>query len=519
MPSEWENGSAAREPSYDESYNPFAPIDYAKRLQNTVKKPVSGGSVNYTPGQLYGGYQPSVQPEPLQMEPMAEIPAWQLDEPIWPDLDAPSMPLPQEAQAGALYNTGLFHHQQTAVMPSIGEETPFADRPDFDFSLPAYPQEPASVEEPVEAPAYEPEEYAQTWRDPFTPAQPKEEEKPAAPKQAKAAQEAPRPRIRMGRLAALIVSLLMVAFCFYTTSQMVMELVRSEKSMENARSTYLKANHIELHNGAARVDVLPAGQTFVPTATPSATPFVARPTPTPIIPIREAAVASLGRAGVEELTEEEPVLTPGLRTRTNTYPKNPLRNVQESLTALIRENPDVVGRLVIPGVLDEIVVQRNNTYYLTRTYLGTTSEGGSVFADEGCQLRNPPENLLLRGQGSVPGKTFAPLWQYVSGGVPFVSSAATAKLTSLYEEESYVLFAVIVADSDPQKSGYFNYASHPSFATDEAMMRYVQEARSHSLYQFDVDVQASDRLLTLSTIGSDSCLVLMYRMARDGEYY
>ena len=107
----------------------------------------------------------------------------------------------------------------------------------------------------------------------------------------------------------------------------------------------------------------------------------------------------------------------------------------------------------------------------------------------------------------------------MSKGGGFVASAATATLTTLYEEEKYVLFAVIEADSDPISSRYFNYASHPTFATDEAMLAYVNTARRHSLYPFNTDVAASDRLLTLATVGGDSSVVLMYRMVRDGEAY
>ena len=94
----------------------------------------------------------------------------------------------------------------------------------------------------------------------------------------------------------------------------------------------------------------------------------------------------------------------------------------------------------------------------------------------------------------------------------------TAKLSTLYEEEYYVLFAVIVSDSDPSSGKYFNYASNPTFTTDEAMMRYVETARQHSLYPIGVEVQPGDRLLTLATLGNgQNTLVLMYRMVRDTE--
>ena len=52
------------------------------------------------------------------------------------------------------------------------------------------------------------------------------------------------------------------------------------------------------------------------------------------------------------------------------------------------------------------------------------------------------------------------------------------------------------------------------------MLIYVESARKHSLYNFNVDVAASDRLLTLATLGNGTdsrCLVLIYRMLRPGE--
>ena len=209
-----------------------------------------------------------------------------------------------------------------------------------------------------------------------------------------------------------------------------------------------------------------------------------------------------------------------MRTKLISYPKNPLCNIQESLKELIAENPDVMGRLVIPGLVDEIVVQRNNTYYLTHHYTGADSDAGAVFIDESCSIRMPPENLLLRGQSDVGGKVFSKLWQYVGGGTSFAASMATARLTTLYEEETFVLFAVILSDNDPGSPGYFSYASSPTFATDESMLAFVESARSRSLYPFSVDVNASDRLLTLATLGNgNQSVVLMYRMARDGENY
>ncbi|MCI6039564.1 MAG: hypothetical protein MR742_03475, partial [Clostridiales bacterium] len=61
----------------------------------------------------------------------------------------------------------------------------------------------------------------------------------------------------------------------------------------------------------------------------------------------------------------------------------------------------------------------------------------------------------------------------------------------------------------------FNYAGYSSFVTDADMLSYIETARAHSLYSFNVDVAASDRLLTLATLGSGTeSLVLLFRQMR-----
>lgn len=350
-------------------------------------------------------------------------------------------------------------------------------------------------------------------------------QKPASPKAAKAAsaQQAAgpeRPPIRVWRVAALISAAVMLVFCAIVGGRILLNLSQNEREMRAVKEDWQSRMGSDLRSGAARVELLPAGQTYEPTATPAPTAAIQTPTPTPIIPINEAAIQSLNKRDTSQVQEApEATPTPPLRTKLTEYPGNPLRNEMDSLRALREESSEVVGRLVIDGVLDEVVVQRNNTFYLTHSYRGSSSTAGSVFVDESCSFRYPPENLLLRGQGGVEGKTFAPLWQYQTGGQAFVEAHSIISLTTLYEEARYVLFAVIVADSDPTSGGYFNYASHPTFPTDAEMLSYVESARAHSLYSFSVDVQASDRLLTLATVDTGgSSLVLLFRMARtDGR--
>ena len=335
-------------------------------------------------------------------------------------------------------------------------------------------------------------------------------QKPAAAEKPKKSskppkEKPPKPLILWGRVAAIAAVAVMLLFCLIAGGKILMSLSANEREMAQVRQAYQEQQGQALEQAGVKVDLLPAGETFTPTSTPQV--FAA--------PKAEAVQSGNGGETSADTVEEETT-----RTRLRRYPDNPLCNVLDSMKEISTEYPDVLARLYIPGVLDEYVVQRNNTYYLTHNYRGSLSDGGAVFLDKDCFISTPPENLLLRGEGNVAGVSFAPLWQYESGGIGFAAGACFAQLTTLYEDARYVLFSVIVADSDPAKPGYFDYASHDTFDTDAQMMEYVQSAADRSLYGFSVSVEPSDRLMTLATVssrGNGKCLVLLFRMVREGE--
>lgn len=335
-------------------------------------------------------------------------------------------------------------------------------------------------------------------------------QKPAAAEKPKKSskppkEKPPKPPILWGRVAAIAAVAVMLLFCLIAGGKILMSLSANEREMAQVRQAYQEQQGQALEQAGVKVDLLPAGETFTPMSTPQV--FAA--------PKAETVQSGNGGETSADTVEEETT-----RTRLRRYPDNPLCNVLDSMKEISTEYPDVLARLYIPGVLDEYVVQRNNTYYLTHNYRGSLSDGGAVFLDRDCFISTPPENLLLRGEGNVAGVSFAPLWQYESGGIGFAAGACFAQLTTLYEDARYVLFSVIVADSDPAKPGYFDYASHDTFDTDAQMMEYVQSAADRSLYGFSVSVEPSDRLMTLATVssrGNGKCLVLLFRMVREGE--
>lgn len=213
----------------------------------------------------------------------------------------------------------------------------------------------------------------------------------------------------------------------------------------------------------------------------------------------------------------------GTRSTPAVYTKNTVRNENYDIYLLRKDvNADIIGRLEIPGMLTEPVVQSSAVqYYLSHKADLNYSRSGSVMADPSCSLLTPPENLLLRGMAGEEGH-FYPLLRLLERNFETVQPYITIKLTTLYEEELYRLFAVLAVSSDPTSDYYFDYATHLTFKSDEEMMDYVARCLARSLYPLGVDVLPQDRLLTLATITPSTApggeVVLLYRMAREEEY-
>lgn len=147
---------------------------------------------------------------------------------------------------------------------------------------------------------------------------------PRNPPLAPAPERPQRPPVRPARVAALIAAFVMLVFCLVQGSRILADLARNEREMEEVREDFLERTGMDLQSGAARVDLLPAGQTYAPSPTPALTQAVQTPSPTPVIPIRENAIQSLNKRDTSNVQEvSAPTDTPSPRTRLTEYPGQP----------------------------------------------------------------------------------------------------------------------------------------------------------------------------------------------------
>jgi len=190
-------------------------------------------------------------------------------------------------------------------------------------------------------------------------------------------------------------------------------------------------------------------------------------------------------------------------------------DILPEMTELTRKNPDTVGWISISGTVHLPVVYRDNTFYLDHDFTGAKNASGTLFLDENSPINADTQNLLIHGHSMNDGSMFGILTHYRK--LNFLRQHPLIAFSTLWEKESYAVFAVMQVSSKTDSPNYFNYFSSPTFGSTAAFDEYVAGVKARSLFTIPVDVEPDDALLTLSTCLDDDRLVLLARRLRPGE--
>ncbi len=154
-------------------------------------------------------------------------------------------------------------------------------------------------------------------------------------------------------------------------------------------------------------------------------------------------------------------------------------------------NPDIVGWIYAPGtVINYPVVQgRDNTTYLTRSYLGEKNICGAIFLDSRCYRDLSDRNLIVYGHNMRDGSMFATLNDYLKSEA-FYSEHSTVWLCTPKWQRKY---RVISVHETLDASESYTYQFE-----DGAYEHHVADEIEQSVYpggSYDVSLP----MLTLST--------------------
>lgn len=185
-------------------------------------------------------------------------------------------------------------------------------------------------------------------------------------------------------------------------------------------------------------------------------------------------------------------------------------------------NPDLVGWLKINDTkIDFPVVQTsNNEYYLHRSFDKAETKYGNPFMDYTNHLLPLDRNTVLYGHHMKTGsQVFTDLVKYRD--IDTFKKNPTIQFSTLYADYTWKIYGVYLTNALPSHDNDYvlNYI-FTDLESDESFMNYIKTVDERKLYSTGVDIQPTDKILTLSTCEYDweeARLVVVARLVREGE--
>lgn len=191
--------------------------------------------------------------------------------------------------------------------------------------------------------------------------------------------------------------------------------------------------------------------------------------------------------------------------------------------ALQKQNSDIRAWMKIEGtnINNPVYQTKNNDFYVDHDMEKRSSRYGALFIDKDARIREDSnsQNVVVYGHHMKDGTMFGPLKNYTD--INFYKKHPIVDFTTLYREGQYKVFAVFITNTiESHDNGeIFNYRKS-SFASEEAFLEFIDEAKKRSIINTNVEVLGDDEIITLSTCTyefEEARLVVMARRVRDGE--
>lgn len=219
-------------------------------------------------------------------------------------------------------------------------------------------------------------------------------------------------------------------------------------------------------------------------------------------------------------------------TTTETEP--PPLVVLDSMTALLEQNPDTAGWLIVDDTrIDNVVLQTdNNDYYLDKDFYGNRNIAGQIYIDYRCVAndynKNQSDNLIIYGHNQADQTMFGTLKKYKikkdnTKNFDFYKEHPTFKFSNLYEEYTYKIIAMFVVEVEPYQTRdgvVFDYHNYINFGKTRTFDDFKENILARTAVNTGVDFDENDKFITLSTCSNEfepSRFVVIGRRVRDGE--
>lgn len=179
------------------------------------------------------------------------------------------------------------------------------------------------------------------------------------------------------------------------------------------------------------------------------------------------------------------------------YIKFPL--IQVDFNELIKKNEDTVAWIQVnnTNINYPIVQTDNNDYYLTRSYDKSVNEAGWVFMDfrNSSDLNN--KNTIIYAHSRLDKTMFGSLSKVLKPAWYQNKDNHIIKISTPTENSLWQIFSVYKIEAE-------NYYITTDFVSENTYMEFLSTIKDRSKYDFDVTLNESDSIITLSTCYSDT---------------
>lgn len=173
------------------------------------------------------------------------------------------------------------------------------------------------------------------------------------------------------------------------------------------------------------------------------------------------------------------------------YMNVPFMNV--NFNELLSKNSDTVGWIKVEGtkVNYPVVQAEDNSYYLNHAFNKSNNIGGWIFADYRVDFTEFGKNTIIYGHNMNNKTMFGSIPSMLYNGYLSNSNNNYIKISTPSSNTVWKVFSIYTIEPEV----YYlktNFKSEP-------FSNFVTKIKSRSIYNFGVDVNENDKILTLST--------------------
>ena len=167
--------------------------------------------------------------------------------------------------------------------------------------------------------------------------------------------------------------------------------------------------------------------------------------------------------------------------------------------SLKKRNPDTIGYININNTnINYIVVKgQDNSYYLNHNYDKKWNKAGWIFADYHNKFDETDKNIIIYGHNMKDGSMFETLKNVLTK--EWYSNTNNHIITLITENGTYHYQVFSTYSIVPE-----DYYINTNFNNNEEFYTFIRELKKRSIYNYNIELNKDDKILTLSSCLGDS---------------